>query len=84
MPIISGVFFGVVSFREGNMDAPQLLLVVESQKWQCLCFLYVLFWAKTSSFCFYTKKHRPESRRPLFLCVFSGARASVWAAQDEE
>ena len=57
--------------------------VVESQKWQCLCFLYVLFWAKTSSFRFYTKKHQPESRRP-FLCVFSGARASVWAAQDEE
>ena len=43
--------------------------VVESQKWQCLCFLYVLFWAKTSSFRFYTKKHQPESRRP-FLCVF--------------
>ena len=31
MPIISGVYI-VVCFREGNMDAPQLLLVVESQK----------------------------------------------------
>lgn len=68
--LFRGVFFGVVSFREGNMDAPQLLLGHWESKVTMFVFSICSFLGENVILSFLYQKASTWIATSLFVCFF--------------